>query len=372
MDLEALRSIVGGTPLPDVDTCRRELEQAGRALPPLGRRGALGRRARKVRSRKKICDDVPEVGQALANGDTTGDRVDVLARATQGLSPAELERVAEHGALLAAAATHGNDRQFKEAVQRVVGRARDDDGLDALARQRRNTRLRWWTGDDGMWHLVGRFDPVRGAELEGRLRSTLESLFHRSPPDDAPSDPLERQDHLAAIALYEQIFGRGTGQLVADVVVLIDEATLLSGHRHEHSVIDAGVGRFGLPIETVRRWACCGTVTPVVTAADGVRIFLGRETRLANRAQRRALRVLYRACALCDTPFEHTQMHHVAWYTLHSGPTDIDNLVPLCDRHHHFVHEGGWRLHLAPDRTLTVTLPDGRTTIHGPPRARAA
>ena len=50
----------------------------------------------------------------------------------------------------------------------------------------------------------------------------------------------------------------------------------------------------------------------------------------------------------------------------------ILNKFPLCDRHHHFVHEGGWRLHLAPDRTLTVTLPDGRTTIHGPPRARAA
>ena len=52
-------------------------------------------------------------------------------------------------------------------------------------------------------------------------------------------------------------------------------------------------------------------------------------TRLANRAQRRALRVMYRTCALCDTPFEHTQAHHVTYYGLQQGLTDIDNMVPF-------------------------------------------
>jgi hypothetical protein len=223
-----------------------------------------------------------------------------------------------------------------------------------------------------MWNLAGRFDPVRGVELEGRLRNTIETLFHDTTPDDAPGDPLERQDHLAALALLAISEGRGTGSGVADVTVVIDANTLLDGRRHEHSIVDAGLGRFGLPIETIRRWACIGTVTPVIVAADGVRLYLGRETRLANRAQRRALRILYRTCACCDTPFEHTEMHHVTWYTLQHGLSDIDNFVPLCRRHHHLVHEGGWQLHLTPDRTLTITKPDGTTTIHAPPRARAA
>jgi hypothetical protein len=153
---------------------------------------------------------------------------------------------------------------------------------------------------------------------------------------------------------------------------LIDERTLLDGRRHESSVIDAGLGRFGLPVETVRRWACIGKVTPVVVGADGVRLFLGRETRLANRAQRRALRVMYRTCALCDTPFEHTQIHHVTYYGLEQGLTDIDNLVPLCSRHHHLVHEGGWKLYLAANRILTVTRSDGQISIHDPPKTRAA
>ena len=223
-----------------------------------------------------------------------------------------------------------------------------------------------------MWNLSGKLDPVRGSELEGRLRTTIEALFHDKAPDDAPSDPLERQDFLAAEALIAITEGTASGSGVPDVTVLIDERTFLDGRRHDHSVIDAGLGRFGLPVETVRRWACIGTVTPVVVAADGVRIYLGRETRLANRAQRRALRVLYRTCALCDTPFEHTQAHHVSYYGLQQGLTDIDNLVPLCGRHHHLVHEGGWKLHLAADRTLTITRPDGHISIHDPPRAGAA
>jgi len=51
-------------------------------------------------------------------------------------------------------------------VERIVGQARVDDGLERLARQRKASRLRWWTSADGMWNLAGRFDPVRGIELE--------------------------------------------------------------------------------------------------------------------------------------------------------------------------------------------------------------
>jgi hypothetical protein len=156
-----------------------------------------------------------------------------------------------------------------------------------------------------------------------------------------------------------------------DVTVVIDVQTLLTGRTHDGTVLDIGPGHLGLPIETVRRWACLGTITPVVVAADGSRLLLGREVRLANRAQRRALRVLYRSCGLCDTPFDACRIHHVGWYTL-GGSTDLENLVPLCNEHHHLVHEGGWVLHLAPDRTLTVTRPGGATSQHGPPRAAAA
>jgi hypothetical protein len=37
----------------------------------------------------------------------------------------------------------------------------------------------------------------------------------------------------------------------------------------------------------------------------------------------------------------------------------VTYLLPVCSRHHHLVHEGGWRLCIAPDRTLSITRPDG-------------
>ena len=115
-----------------------------------------------------------------------------------------------------------------------------------------------------------------------RLRNNIEALLHHNIADEAPSDPLERQDYLAALALLAIVEGNGTSSWLADVTVLIDDKTLIDGRRHDHSLIDVGFGRFGLPIEAVRRWACIGTITPVVVAADGTRIYLGREPRLAT------------------------------------------------------------------------------------------
>lgn len=53
---------------------------------------------------------------------------------------------------------------------------------------------------------------------------------------------------------------------------------------------------------------------------------LRRETPLANFAQRRAQRMLYRSCALCEMPFDNCQIHHISWYSL-NGSTDTGNLV---------------------------------------------
>src|SRR3954463_15557030 len=226
MDFASLRSIVAATDLVDVDICRRELSHVrgvrgmldAREVEVLARldeltvdapaifpEDELAKAARssltkavKVRHRKDACQRVPELGAALAGGATTGDRVDVLANATIGLKPDELARVAAQGAVIADMAANGTPRQYRETVERIVGQARDDDGLGRLARQRRASRLRWGTTAGGMGNMDGRFDPVRGMELEGRLRNTVDTLLHGTIPDDAPTDPLERLDFLGA------------------------------------------------------------------------------------------------------------------------------------------------------------------------------
>ena len=70
---------------------------------------------------------------------------------------------------------------------------------------------------------------------------------------------------------------------------------------------------------------------------------------------------MHRTCAHpdCTVGFSACRIHHVRWWWEHWGPTDIDNLIPLCERHHHEVHEGGWGLSMTPDRVATWTRPDG-------------
>ena len=79
----------------------------------------------------------------------------------------------------------------------------------------------------------------------------------------------------------------------------------------------------------------------------------------------------YPTCALpgCDTRFELCHIHHVTWWE-HGGATDLDNLLPVCHRHHHQIHDRGVELKLTPDRTLTTTYPNGTTHTTNPPRRR--
>lgn len=105
----------------------------------------------------------------------------------------------------------------------------------------------------------------------------------------------------------------------------------------------------------------------MMLGTDGVPLDAGRSVRTANRQQRRALRAMYRTCAHpdCTVAFAACKAHHVRWWWRHLGPTDLDNLIPLCEQHHHLVHEGGWTLAMTPDRVTTWTRPDGTIAHHG-------
>jgi hypothetical protein len=76
---------------------------------------------------------------------------------------------------------------------------------------------------------------------------------------------------------------------------------------------------------------------------------------------------MYRHCAHpdCRVPFADCFVHHVTPWE-HDGPTDLANLLPVCGIHHHQVHEGGWRLTIDRDRTLTWRRPDGRLDTRVP------
>ena len=69
--------------------------------------------------------------------------------------------------------------------------------------------------------------------------------------------------------------------------------------------------------------------------------------------------------------YNRTKLHHINWWR-HGGLTDLDNMLPLCERHHHKIHNNGWTITLGTNRELTLTLPDGQIMTTGPPNRHAA
>ena len=158
---------------------------------------------------------------------------------------------------------------------------------------------------------------------------------------------------------------RSSGRQPVWVGVLIDDDTMRSG-LHPNTVSETFDGQ-PLPPETVRRLACDASIIPVVLDGHGVVLDQGHARRMATAEQRRALRAMYRTCAHphCTVRFADCEIHHVIEWLKQRGPTDLANLLPLCSRHHHHVHDGGWHLTLHPNRTIELRRPDGTVSFKG-------
>ena len=334
--------------------------------------------AAKTKERSDTLDKVPSLADALDDAAVTAGHVDAVTRATKSLDDdnqrAELfDRVAA----LIDVASAATVEEFRRRLALEVNNIQRDDGIDRLERQRRATRLRSWVDSDGMWRFDGRFDPVTGVVLAARLDAAVQVLFAEAVPDTCPSDPIEKQHHLRALAFARLLSDSGTGVGRAsrgEFVVVIDP-----------SHPDGGGGPtvdWGIPVEVPGRVLaemCDDGDVHTVIVRNGVVIHapgeldLGRSTRLANRAQRRALRALYSSCAIpgCSVRYDRCKLHHLIWWR-HGGRTDLANLLPLCTHHHTNVHNNGWILELGAHRELSIRFPDG--TIHntGPPNRRAA
>jgi hypothetical protein len=333
------------------------------------------RRVDDLMRRGKTTKAAPELAQAMAAGEISGEHVDVVGRALAGATPDVAAGLLDQIDELMPIAAASNPDEFARAVRRRVHRLEADEGVSRLERQKRATRLRCWLDrDTGMWRLVGEFDPVSGALLQQRIDAGADRLFANEVPPNCPTDPSGKQDHLRALALLaltdpdRSAAGRLETVLVVDTRDLDDDG---------YPAVDWGIPIVA-PFSAAKDYIARSRVRPVIVDGNcvvdaGGPLHLGRSQRVASAAQRRALVALYPTCAIkgCTVGFRHCAIHHVDWWR-HGGKTDLDSLLPLCNRHHHRVHDDGWQLRLHPDRTLTVTLPDGTTFTTGPPRRHAA
>jgi hypothetical protein len=353
----------------------RELAAEGRAESPetalSGSGGRSRRDAAKAKGREQVTEAMPGFGDALESGAIAAGHLDAVADATKNLTDEVREQFhTHHDDLLAAAAVHGVDdfeRECRELARLLAATADADAEIDEMDRLRRLSRMRRCLDrDTGLKRTIIDLDPVRDEVLHRVLRAHLRALRHREPNSGRPLHELEVDALMAALA------AAGSGDATAsaaplglapvpEIGVFVSLEWLL-GQITDHGLCETYDG-IPVPIATVRKWCCDAEIIPYLLGTDGAVTDMGRTARTVSREQRRRLRAMHRTCAhpQCDTSFEECRIHHVRFWTLHHGPTDIDNLLPLCQRHHTLVHEGGWTLTMTPDRVATWVRPDGTT-----------
>ena len=171
-------------------------------------------------------------------------------------------------------------------------------------------------------------------------------------PDGCPTDLLEKQSYLRALALLALLEGKGARVGRPEIVVVVDHTNPLPRRATETRL---GTPHVDLPGRVLATAATTSQASTTVTVRNGViidapgELNLGRTTRLANRAQRRALAGSTRRCAIpgCCVRYCRTKLHHVICWE-HGGLTDLDNLLPVCQQHHDKIHHDGWLLALPP------------------------
>lgn len=220
---------------------------------------------------------------------------------------------------------------------------------------------------------LGNGTELRGwldTESAALLRTALSPLTAPVPPVPGdPADPGRRDERSTAerngdglTELARRLLATDTLGTEATEAVRVSVTVPLETlqNRSGAALLSFGEGGLAAAIDaqTALRLACDARAVPIVLAATGEPLFVGRELRFANRAQRRALAQRDGGCAFpgCETPPQWCIAHHIDHW-VDGGPTDLTNLVLLCGWHHRVIHQGDW----------TISMDGGFPLFHPPP-----
>ena len=342
---------------------QRRLAEQGRAAGPASSLTRDGKQSSKdakaAAEREEVCSAMPGFEDALATGEVSAGHVDAVAAATRNLDEAETaEFAAEAESLLGDAARQGVDafaRNCRDLAKGIRARHNSRADVDELEAQRRQSKIsRWVDKQTGMHKTLIECDPVTDRVFWSAIQRARGTLRRRNQQHSARVS----WDRLTVDALVEAVSATG-GKARTGMVVHIDLPTLTGG-RHPATLCETDSG-VALPVDTVRRIACEADIIPVVLNGDGVVLDEGRAQRLATTEQRIAIEAMQATCSHpdCTVTIDDCRIHHLTPWRL-GGRTDLADLAPVCEPHHHLIHEGGWTLTMTPDRIATWTRPDGQ------------
>ncbi|MYA74661.1 MAG: DUF222 domain-containing protein [Acidimicrobiaceae bacterium] len=243
-----------------------------------------------------------------------------------------------------------NEQQFDDFVRTVKRHQQDvadDDGKSLLDRQRKNRKARFFeSAETGMFVLSGEFDQITGARIATALTAKERQIWHNEDSKARPTPAQRMADALAELILQPSGDGRSSG---TDLLVIADYDTVQQQLNNPRLADGSAI-----PINELRRLALKANILPSIFDTKAQEMWLGRRLRTASEAQRIALIARDQRCIGCSANPLWCRAHHIIWWS-HNGPTDLDNLVLVCDDCHHKIHDHQWQVHRNP-RTHKYSL----------------
>ena len=318
------------------------------------------------------------LGQALACGDITRPHLDVAVRAMDcvphQLRARAAQQVEDHLLKVSTDTPPTGCKQLVSNLLDTIDPDRADRGFDPHAFERR--RLDLVTDSTGMLVITGQLDPATGAQLKAAIDHYAAPMPKTLDEDGLPisfdlrSASQRRADALGIIAGHAMGPDAGTQagepprisvHVTVNQLAALTQAATLARTGTEggaaggtggvdpraHAALAGAFGRAWCPQagfitpDVLARFACSAVFEKVLLADNGAVLNLGRATRLATPAQRRALAARDKGCVIpgCTRPANQCDAHHVVFWA-HGGTTNINELVLVCGPHHNAVHAG--------------------------------
>ena len=225
----------------------------------------------------------------------------------------------------------------------------------------RPNELTFGTTLDDVTHGTFRLNEAAGTEFDKAIQTALTHLGK-----DEDRTTAERQgDALFDIAAFfnKNHNGNERPRNLPNVTLSADISTVVT-ERPEGVNVDTQRPMSPACTDT---YLCDCRIHVVLRDANGAPLSFGRNTRIVPSRLFKQVAARDGGCRYpgCDRPVKWTDAHHIHYWR-RGGRTDYDNLILLCSRHHHHVHQQNITIDLLPNGEAMFTTFDGKRSSSEP------
>lgn len=332
------------------------------------------RAARDVHLARDLADTMPAMADAMAAGDVTSTHAQIAAGLRKDSAD---DAVRETDPQVTEAARRMPLHEFRAFITQLR-HALDRDKVAADERDAYDHRE--LTADTTIYGLgVGRWllDPVSHEIVMSAVHVAADPL--KADPQTTGRQRLA--DGLVTVAQFfldHHAEPASTKKAFPHLLVTVDHHALAPSTGH--TGIPAATTGYGATISSsaAQRLLCDSAVSRIVFGPNSEVIDAGRTSRTFTSAARRCVIARDQHCRWpgCIAPAAWCEVHHALHWGADDGPSDVDNGILLCGRHHDRLHHHDHAVLIATDGRRSVDTERGSGRRFGrvhdlrPPKAR--